>query len=331
MEKEQPTKTDDKQQPTDDGDDEEEQIEPLVMAEDESNSSVPQVFASSSSRQPTRRSRKRTFSPIAKDSKLAKEDDIKKMAVDEAEVPLDKDPKKAKDPQILPVSSRFAKRAKSFSTESTLMRRTSRFSSQELSMMAKALFPPSSRKKPDVKAEAVPETPPTPSALKLKATDEFYRLPFAYGWKRELVLPSTGNPKRRTGDVFFIAPNGRKLRSREDIVPMLKGELTIEHFCFQRQAQEAGPEYELVRRATPSNVLRSKSQQAPIQPAPSPVTGKRVSKPKVPKGASPPSEGWTATMAVKGNSRVLASSNGSSPAGPPTVISSTRKRRYIIR
>ncbi|XP_043948839.1 uncharacterized protein LOC108028332 [Drosophila biarmipes] len=336
VEKEQPTKTDGGQQPSkaDDkqqqqpaDDDEEEQIEPLVMAEDESNSSVPLDTP------PTdHRSGKRAFSPIAQESKLAKaDDDTRKTKEDEAKVPLDKGPNGGETEEAtLPVSSLFAKRAKSLSTESKLEPRTSRFSSQDPSKPVE-LMVPTSRKEPDVKPEAVSETPPAPSALKLKATDEFYRLPFAYGWKRELVLPSSGNPKRRTGDVFFIAPNGRKLRSREDIIPMLEGELTIEHFCFQRQAQEAGPEYELVRRATPSNVLRNKSQQAVMQPTSSPVTGKRVSKPKVPKGASPPSEGWTATMAVKGNARVLASSNGGSPAGPPTLTSSTRKRSFMSR
>ncbi|XP_017052204.1 uncharacterized protein LOC108095567 isoform X2 [Drosophila ficusphila] len=194
---------------------------------------------------------------------------------------------------------------------------------------------------PDVvtTAEAMPPQPEpqaSTSALKLKATDEFYRLPFAYGWKRELVLPSNGNPKRRTGDVFFIAPNGRKLRSREDIVPLLKGDLTIEHFCFQRLAQEAGPEFELVRRAVPGNVSHRKSLQLHQDKlATQLVTGKRVSKPKVPKGASPPSEGWTSTMAVKGNAREMASaSNGSSSssnANPSGDYSLTPKRSFANR
>ncbi|KAH8368125.1 hypothetical protein KR084_007475 [Drosophila pseudotakahashii] len=376
MEKEQPAKTEDKpdeqkqqqQQPAEDKEQEqeekEEQIESLVVTEDENSSSVPPVLTSSSPPllQPSiPRSRKRAHSPIKKEvAQLAIEEDTKKTTSDEAmDVSPDKSAEKIED-KPLPMSSRFAKRAKSFSSQtsqSELVRRTSRFSSQELlaeepaklellaeepaklELLAEepakleelAPASTSSIKEPDVKPEAAPEAPPTPSALKLKATDEFYRLPFAYGWKRELVLPSTGNPKRRTGDVFFIAPNGRKLRSREDIVPMLKGELTIEHFCFQRQAQDAGPEYELVRRATPSNVQRRKSQQAVAQPAPLSVTGKRVSKPKVPKGASPPSEGWTATMAVKGNSRVLASSNGSSSTGATIVTSSTRKRSFMSR
>ncbi|KAH8235343.1 hypothetical protein KR038_011875 [Drosophila bunnanda] len=163
------------------------------------------------------------------------------------------------------------------------------------------------------------------SPTKRKATDKFYRLPFAYGWRRELVLPSLTNPKRRTGDVFFIAPGGRKLRSREDIIPLLEGGLTIEHFCFQRVPQELGPQYEQVRRAMPS-VHRSKHSEATAQEELA-VTGKRVPKPKVPKGASPPSEGWTSTAAVKGKVRSVlsgSSSNGGNQAAGP---SGSRKER----
>ncbi|XP_068158300.1 serine-rich adhesin for platelets [Drosophila tropicalis] len=169
--------------------------------------------------------------------------------------------------------------------------------------------------------------PPTP---KLKPTDEHYRLPFAHGWKRELVLPST-DTHRRSGDVFFISPEGRKFRSREDIIPQLKGDLTIDHFCFQRVSQEVGPEFELVRRAVPVN---ARSQPSFFSSTPA-VSGKRVPKPKVPKGASPPPEGWTPTMAVKGNARAIAaaaSTNGSNSCSVThtqsgaTSVSSSRKR-----
>ncbi|XP_017036469.1 nucleolar protein dao-5 isoform X2 [Drosophila kikkawai] len=162
------------------------------------------------------------------------------------------------------------------------------------------------------------------TTVKLKATDEFYRLPFSYGWRRELVLPSLGNPKRRTGDVFFISPSGRKLRSREDIIPLLEGDLTIQHFCFQRASQEVGPQYEVVRRATPA-LYRSKQNEA-SQEQDLAVTGKRVPKPKVPKGASPPSEGWTSTAAVKGKVRSTLSSNGGNLA-----VAVSRKQSKVYK
>lgn len=180
------------------------------------------------------------------------------------------------------------------------------------------------------------------AAVKLPATDEFYTLPFRYGWRRELVLRSNPGSSRHRGDVVFIAPDGRKMRSREDILFLLHGtELTIDHFCFQRQLQHAGEPYETVRQAqsAPSrrkSLLAAKKQQlelhhqiymklnpnfnqqstaAAVSATTTPVSGKRVPKPKVPKGASPPPEGWTSTMAVKGNARVLAASNGNSGSG----------------
>lgn len=180
------------------------------------------------------------------------------------------------------------------------------------------------------------------AAVKLPATDEFYTLPFRYGWRRELVLRSNPGSSRQRGDVIFISPDGRKMRSREDILALLNGlELTIDHFCFQRQLQHAGEPYETVRQAqsAPSrrkSLLAAKKQQlelqhqmhlklnpnyyqqstaAAVSATTTPVSGKRVPKPKVPKGASPPPEGWTSTMAVKGNARVLAASNGNSGSG----------------
>ncbi|XP_017869330.1 PREDICTED: uncharacterized protein LOC108617948 isoform X2 [Drosophila arizonae] len=174
------------------------------------------------------------------------------------------------------------------------------------------------------------------AAHKLPATDEFFFMPFKYGWKRELVLRSNASVSRQRGDVIFVSPEGKKLRSREDIIPLLKGELTIDHFCFQRQLQHAGEQYETLRQAQPAPTrtkagavkqatCNSISQQ--LQSGAAPVSGKRVPKPKVPKGASPPPEGWTSTMAVKGNARVLAASNFNSAGSGAGSGNSARKRR----
>ena len=179
------------------------------------------------------------------------------------------------------------------------------------------------------------------AAFKLPPTDEFYCLPCKYGWKRELVLRSSASTSRQRGDVIFISPGGKKLRSREDIIPLLMGELTIDNFCFQRQLQQVGEQYETMRQAQPAplrnkSVTAAKQQQQVTantnsqqpQSVPAPVSGKRVPKPKVPKGASPPPEGWTSTMAVKGNARVLAASNGNTSGGTGSGAgNNTRKRR----
>ncbi|KAL7743344.1 hypothetical protein ACLKA6_008325 [Drosophila palustris] len=201
------------------------------------------------------------------------------------------------------------------------------------------------------------------AGVKLPATDKFYCLPFKYGWKRELVLRSNSSLSRQRGDVIFISPGGKKLRSRDDIIPLLTGELTIDHFCFQRQMQQAGDEFESVRQAQPAQLRRQSlaaakqlqqqqlqqqqqqlqqqqqqqppnlQQQQPVQQQSqkrTPGSGKRVPKPKVPKGASPPPEGWTSTMAVKGNARVLAASNGNSGAstGSGAGGNNARKRSH---
>lgn len=186
------------------------------------------------------------------------------------------------------------------------------------------------------------------AVVKLPATDEFYMLPFQYGWKRELVLRSNLGTSRQRGDVIFISPDGKKMRSREDILALLKGDLTIDHFCFQRQLQNAGEPHETVRQAQPAPLRRkslvaAKKQQLQlhqqIQQKLNPnfnqqsaavsatVSGKRVPKPKVPKGASPPPEGWTSTMAVKGNARVLAASNGNSGTGSGSSTGNSARKR----
>lgn len=202
-----------------------------------------------------------------------------------------------------------------------------------------------SSKKPESKT---PARRRSVAAVKLPATDEFYRLPFQYGWKRELVLRSNQGTSRHRGDVIFISPDGKKMYSRDDILPLLKGDLTIDHFCFQSQLQNAGEQYETVRQAQTA-ALRRKSlvaakklqlqlhqeihqklnpnfnqQSAAVLAT---VSGKRVPKPKVPKGASPPPEGWTSTMAVKGNARVLAASNSNSGTGSGSSTGNSARKR----
>ncbi|XP_001992626.2 uncharacterized protein LOC6566034 isoform X2 [Drosophila grimshawi] len=207
------------------------------------------------------------------------------------------------------------------------------------------------------------------AANKLLATDPFYRLPFEHGWKRELVLPSNLNNARQQADVIFISPGGKKLRSRDDIVPLLVPGLSIDHFCFKPQLQNAGEHYETVRQGQSAKECRrllaaakqqkqqgqgqqqkpqgqqqkQQEQQKPQQQQQqvtnsidlgkqatstlTPVFGKRVPKPKVPKGASPPPEGWTPTTAVKGNARVLAASNGNSSGGIGSSAGNSARRR----
>lgn len=155
--------------------------------------------------------------------------------------------------------------------------------------------------------------PGTPIPKKpLSAKDDYYKKPFEYGWKRELVYRANMETSKDKADVYFITPGGKKLRTRSDIAPLLEGDLTLDHFSFAREPLGVSPELELVRSAKPSH--RSSVAAATLAaaiPAPS-HPGKRISKPKVPKGASPPPQGWTPTRALKTNNAALLSSAGSS-------------------
>lgn len=110
-------------------------------------------------------------------------------------------------------------------------------------------------------------------------------------------------------DVYFISPAGKKLRARNEIVPLLDGDLTIDHFCFVREPLGAGPDLEIVRSAKPSSSSTVATATLAAAPSP-PIAGKRVSKPKGPKGASPPPQGWTPSKALKVNNAALLSASG---------------------
>lgn len=145
----------------------------------------------------------------------------------------------------------------------------------------------------------------------LSPQDSYYKKPFEYGWKRELVWRANLEASKDKADVYFISPAGKKLRARSDIVPLLEGDLTIDHFCFVREPLGAGPELETVRSAKPSS--RASVAAATLAAAPSPPNiGKRISKPKGPKGASPPPQGWTPSKALKVNNAALLSSSNTS-------------------
>lgn len=162
-----------------------------------------------------------------------------------------------------------------------------------------------------------------PSLTKPKsAQDEYYRKPFEYGWKRELVYRANMETSKDKADVYFITPTGKKLRTRNDIVPLLEGDLTLEHFSFAKEPLGAGSDFEIVRSAKPTirSSLTTSSYSPQTDANPNTVSGKRISKPKVPKGASPPPQGWTPTRALKNPSSLLNSNtNRTSTSGGNNV------------
>ncbi|EDW51412.1 GM13059 [Drosophila sechellia] len=159
------------------------------------------------------------------------------------------------------------------------------------------------------------QTPLTDETNKMKndeketCTDTSFKVIYARlkqtGVERDLFIRSSGIPRTRT--------NGNPAPKVAEIehVPVVKDKTVA-----KEEAVVKGKE----GLANPSSVMPQTPTLA--------VTGKRVSKPKVPKGASPPSEGWTSTMAVKGNSRADAANyTNSSSCSSPIGNSNIRRRR----
>lgn len=122
-------------------------------------------------------------------------------------------------------------------------------------------------------------------------SDPKYRKPFNVGWKRELVLRSQSSTNKG-GDVYYIAPSGKKCRSRVEILPLLTSDdgLDINDFFWSREPIGLCPELEIIRSAKPQTQLVKKPVNFLDLAEPDPTLGfgKRIPKPKMPKGASPP-------------------------------------------
>lgn len=93
------------------------------------------------------------------------------------------------------------------------------------------------------------------------------------------------------GEVYYITPNGKKVRTKLEILTYLSGsDLDVNDFTFTREALGVGPEDEIIRMAK----LHTPNPRKPVnfldlgEPDPTLGFGKRIPKPKMPKGASPP-------------------------------------------
>lgn len=131
--------------------------------------------------------------------------------------------------------------------------------------------------------------PQTPVELEPK-----YRKPFELGWKRELVYRfqvDTTRPKSDKAEVYYITPAGKKLRTKVEIQGHLQEGLDVTMFSFTRIALGMGPDQETVRTAKPKHSAAHRRPPNFLdigEPDPLFGFGKRVPKPKMPKGASPP-------------------------------------------
>lgn len=125
-------------------------------------------------------------------------------------------------------------------------------------------------------------------------TEPKYRRPFELGWKRELVYRSQVDktrPKSDKAEVYYITPYGKKLRTKVEIQGHLQEGLDVTMFSFTRVALGLGPDQETVRTAKPKHLAATKRPTNFLdlgEPDPMFGFGKRIPKPKMPKGASPP-------------------------------------------
>uniref|UniRef100_A0A336LJ41 CSON007359 protein n=1 Tax=Culicoides sonorensis TaxID=179676 RepID=A0A336LJ41_CULSO len=124
--------------------------------------------------------------------------------------------------------------------------------------------------------------------------DPIYRKPFEYNWKRELVYRAIPNEKatqKERGDVYYITPTGKKLRTKQEILNNLdkSTDLTIENFTFAKDPVGGTAEQEIIRHAKIyPNSKRSSDAFIHAQAEAAQLVGKRTPKPKLPKGVSPP-------------------------------------------
>jgi hypothetical protein len=101
------------------------------------------------------------------------------------------------------------------------------------------------------------------------------------------VLRAEPTMSKEKGEVYYITPNGKKLRTRHEIQSHLHDDLTINNFTLVKEAIGASPEDEIIRPAKYYNYARRSNVEPIIEPSQPPL-GKRIPKPKMPKGASPP-------------------------------------------
>ncbi|XP_053683526.1 F-box/LRR-repeat protein 7 isoform X2 [Sabethes cyaneus] len=165
-------------------------------------------------------------------------------------------------------------------------------------------------------------------AAVVNAQDEAFRVPFKYGWKRELVYRANldGNSKDK-GEVYYITPSGKKLRTRNDIVMALHDGLTMDNFTFVKDPVGGSPDEEIIRSAkTYGSTPRRSITSASVLDIPTENNlGKRIPKPKMPKGSSPTPPSSYARSSMS-SARTPPSSRSNSQTSPKSGATMTAAR-----
>lgn len=134
------------------------------------------------------------------------------------------------------------------------------------------------------------------SSAHIIKTDPRYRNPFKFGWRREVVFRANMSSTQKSdnrGEVYYHSPSGKKLRTKNEILSELRilkdQNLDIGDFSFAKESIGMSAEQEIVRSAKIQTPSQKRQPIAPPETVPTPeVMGKRIPKPKLPKGASPP-------------------------------------------
>ncbi|CAO1435874.1 unnamed protein product [Diamesa serratosioi] len=161
--------------------------------------------------------------------------------------------------------------------------------------------------------------------IRTDITDTAYKLPFKYGWKRELVLRAEPIMSKEKGEVYYITPNGKKLRTRHEIKNHLHDDLTINNFTLVKEAIGASPDDEIIRNAKYYNYARRSTAEVPVVEQ-TPPLGKRIPKPKMPKGASPPPNPSSSSLS---NSSLNSTPKLNTPSRPHT--SGSNVKSFTVR
>lgn len=117
---------------------------------------------------------------------------------------------------------------------------------------------------------------------------------------------------KEKGEVYYITPTGKKLRTRHEIMNNLHDDLTINNFTLVKEAIGANPDDEIIRPAKFYNYSRRSNIDPVIAEAAPPPLGKRVPKPKMPKGASPPPTNFPVTPTSSNSAPVFTPNNNRS-------------------
>uniref|UniRef100_A0A0K8SRS3 MBD domain-containing protein n=1 Tax=Lygus hesperus TaxID=30085 RepID=A0A0K8SRS3_LYGHE len=97
-----------------------------------------------------------------------------------------------------------------------------------------------------------------------------YKKPFEFGWVREVVYRTSSlnssERTRRSADVYYYTPSGKKVRSSREVADYLTGELSIANFTFVKEPIGVNdPKKEIVRHAEPNRSLRSGDESSSPQ------------------------------------------------------------------